>query len=115
RPRTCSGSTAPMATSHTTRAAMVSVLPAPAPATTSAGCAGAAITAACSSVGDGRPSAAATSCGLTSCTGTTLGRRTSGTETDPPCGRSGQPLSVTDNEEVSYWSGRVYLGHIDLT
>ena len=64
RPRTCSGSTCPVATSQTTRAAIVSVLPAPAPATTSAGRAGAAITAACSSVGGGRPSAAASDCGL---------------------------------------------------
>ncbi len=29
--------------------------------------------------------------------------------------RSGQSLSVINNEEVSHWSGRVYLGHTDLT
>jgi hypothetical protein len=55
-----------VATSQTTRAAMVSVLPAPAPATTSAGRAGAAITAACSSVGGGRPSAVASAAGVSS-------------------------------------------------
>ena len=37
--------------SHTTRAAIVSVLPDPAPATTSAGSSGASMTATCSSVG----------------------------------------------------------------
>ena len=37
RPSTWSGSTSPLATSHTTRAAIVSVLPEPAPATTSSG------------------------------------------------------------------------------
>ena len=50
-PRTLSGSTNSFATIHTTRAAIVSVLPAPAPATTSVGPGGAAITAACSAVG----------------------------------------------------------------
>src|SRR5690349_11220366 len=44
---------------------MVSVLPAPAPAITSAGCAGAAITSACSGVGLFSPSASAISNGLT--------------------------------------------------
>ena len=43
-----------MATSQTTRAAIVSVLPAPAPATTSAERAGAAITSACSPCGRGQ-------------------------------------------------------------
>jgi hypothetical protein len=42
---------------------MVSVLPDPAPATTNAGSVGAAITAACSGVGTGNPSALATSTG----------------------------------------------------
>ena len=51
RPNTWSGSMRPLATSHTTRAAMVSVLPAPAPATTSMGPRSACITVACCSVG----------------------------------------------------------------
>jgi hypothetical protein len=55
RPSTCSGSTIPFATSQTTRAAIVSVLPEPAPATTSSGPGGASMTAACSGVGSGRP------------------------------------------------------------
>ena len=50
-PSTCPGSAYPLATSQTTRAAIVSVLPAPAPAMTTSGPGGAAITAACSSVG----------------------------------------------------------------
>ena len=47
------------ATSQTTRAAIVSVLPLPAPATTSAGSSGASMTAVCSRVGGNWPSAAA--------------------------------------------------------
>ncbi|CPU66881.1 Uncharacterised protein [Mycobacteroides abscessus] len=41
--------------SQTTRAAIVSVLPEPAPATTSVGSSGASITSTCSGVGRGRP------------------------------------------------------------
>ncbi len=59
RPSTASGATSSLATSHTTRAAIVSVLPDPAPATTSIGSSGASITASCSGVGRGRPSASA--------------------------------------------------------
>ena len=52
RPRIASGSTIRLATSHDTRAAIVSVLPDPAPATTTSGrSVGAATTRACS--GDG--------------------------------------------------------------
>ena len=51
RPNTCSGAQYPLATSQTTRAAIVSVLPAPAPATTSMGPGGAPIIAACWGVG----------------------------------------------------------------
>ena len=47
-----------------TRAAIVSVLPAPAPAMTTSGPGGAQMTAACSSVGVGRPRASANSVGL---------------------------------------------------
>ena len=54
RPRICSGRTSPFATRNSTRAAIVSVLPDPAPATTSAGASGASMTAACSSVGRGQ-------------------------------------------------------------
>jgi len=70
-PSTWSGRTKPFATSQTTRADIVSVLPEPAPATTTAGASGAPITAACSAVGGGRPSAAA-SVGVTSPTSTVL-------------------------------------------
>jgi len=48
-----SGATSSFATSHTTRLAMVSVLPDPAPAITTAGASGASITATCSGVGGG--------------------------------------------------------------
>ena len=58
-PSTSSRRTMPFATSQTTRAAIVSVLPLPAPATTSAGASGASMTAVCSSVGGNWPSAAA--------------------------------------------------------
>ena len=51
KPRTSSGRIKPLATNHTTRAAIVAVLPAPAPATTSIGSIGAPITAACCGVG----------------------------------------------------------------
>jgi hypothetical protein len=51
-PRTASGATSSLATSQQTRAAMVSVLPEPAPATTTSGrSAGADTTRACSSEG----------------------------------------------------------------
>ncbi len=63
-PSTASGATSRLATIHTTRAAMVSVFPAPAPATTRVGPAGAAMTAACSSVGGGRPRVCANSPGV---------------------------------------------------
>ncbi len=63
-PSTWPGSAYPLATSHTTRAAIVSVLPAPAPAMTTSGPGGAAMTAACSSVGGKSPSAPANSAGL---------------------------------------------------
>ena len=53
-----------MATSQTTLAAIVSVLPAPAPAITTSGPGGAAMTAACSSVGAKSPRAEANSAGL---------------------------------------------------
>ena len=64
KPSTSPGRAYPLATSHTTRAAIVSVLPAPAPAMTTSGPGGAAITAACSSVGAKSPSAEASSAGL---------------------------------------------------
>lgn len=68
RPSTSSGRTRPLATIQTTRAAMVSVLPAPAPATTSNGPRGAAMISDCSSVGGNWPRATATSAGLTRAT-----------------------------------------------
>ncbi len=58
-PSTSSGRTNSFATSQSTRAAIVSVLPEPAPATTSAGASGASITARCSSVGRCWPIASA--------------------------------------------------------
>ena len=58
-PRISSGRTSPLATSHTTRPDMVSVLPDPAPATTSIGSIGASMIVACCGVGGGWPSAAA--------------------------------------------------------
>ena len=62
RPSTSSGWARPLAMSHTTRAAMVSVLPEPAPATTSRGRSGAWMTPCCSGVGAwGCPRAAASS------------------------------------------------------
>jgi hypothetical protein len=63
RPRTWSGRTSSLATSQSTRADIVSVLPEPAPATTTAGPSGAPITAACSAVGTGSRNASASSCG----------------------------------------------------
>ena len=51
RPRTWSGSTRPLATRYTTRAAIVSVFPEPAPATTRTGSSGASMIACCSAVG----------------------------------------------------------------
>src|SRR5690606_20114849 len=57
RPRTSAGSTSPLATSQTTRAAIVSVLPDPAPATTRWASGGASMTAACCGVGGGVPTA----------------------------------------------------------
>src|SRR5215467_14035092 len=59
RPRTRSGRTMPLATSQTSRAAIVSLLPEPAPAMTASGSSGAAITSACSAVGSGSPSSRA--------------------------------------------------------
>ena len=50
-PRIWSGWAYPLATSQTTREAIVSVLPEPAPATTRTGSTGAAMIAACSGVG----------------------------------------------------------------
>ena len=50
RPRTSSGRTLPVATSHTTRCAIRVVLPLPAPATTTVGRSGAVIAAHCSSL-----------------------------------------------------------------
>jgi hypothetical protein len=49
----------PLATSQTSRAAIVSLLPEPAPAMTASGPSGAAITAACSGVGSGSRSSRA--------------------------------------------------------
>ncbi|RAO36040.1 hypothetical protein PSN13_02042 [Micromonospora saelicesensis] len=63
-PRICSGRTYELATSQTTRAAIVSVLPDPAPATTSSGSTGAAMIAACSRVGAGNRSSLASSTGV---------------------------------------------------
>ena len=58
-PSTRSGRTIPLATSQTSRAAIVSLLPEPAPAMTASGPSGAAITAACSGVGSGNRSSRA--------------------------------------------------------
>ena len=69
-PSTWSGSTSPFATSHTTLAAIVSVLPDPAPATTSSGRGPASITAHCSVVGFGWPRAEAMSTAEWRVTGT---------------------------------------------
>ena len=64
-PSTSSGATRPLATSHTTRAAIVSVLPLPAPAMTSMDSSGASMIAACSRVGAcGSPRASAKSVAL---------------------------------------------------
>ena len=63
-PSTRSGRTIPLATSQTSRAAIVSLLPEPAPATTASGPSGAAITAACSGVGSGSRSRRASCTGL---------------------------------------------------
>lgn len=57
------GAYVPLATSHTTRAAIVSLFPEPAPATTRPGRKGAAMTAACSGVGSGSPSRRASCAG----------------------------------------------------
>ena len=59
RPSTRSGRTIPLATSQTIRAAIVSLLPEPAPAMTASGLSGAEITAACSGVGSGSRSSRA--------------------------------------------------------
>ena len=59
-----SGRARPLATSQTSRAAIVSLFPDPAPAMTATGRSGAAITAACSAVGSGRPSSRASCAGL---------------------------------------------------
>ncbi len=64
RPSTRSGRTSPPATSQTSRAAIVSLLPEPAPAMTASGASGALITAACSAVGSARPSSRASWAGL---------------------------------------------------
>ena len=58
-PSTRSGRTIPLATSQTSRAAIVSLLPEPAPAMTASGPSGAEITAACSGVGSGSRSSRA--------------------------------------------------------
>jgi hypothetical protein len=63
-PSTRSGRTIPFATSQTSRAAIVSLLPEPAPAITAIGASGAAITAACSAVGAAAPSSRASWAGL---------------------------------------------------
>ena len=55
RPSTCPARPARSRPASTTRAAIVSVLPEPAPATTSSGASGASITAACSGVGRRQP------------------------------------------------------------
>src|SRR5690554_2421679 len=64
RPRISPGLTCPLASSQSTRFAMVSVLPLPAPATTSAGVRSASMTARCCSVGRNMPSASAMSFAL---------------------------------------------------
>ena len=64
RPSTRSGRTTPLATSQTSRAAMVSLFPEPAPAITASGRGGAPMTAACSAVGSGSPSSRASCTGL---------------------------------------------------
>jgi hypothetical protein len=61
RPNTSLTCTWPFAISQITRLAIVAVLPLPAPAMTSEGMRGASITARCSSVGRGMPSASARS------------------------------------------------------
>ena len=63
RPSTRSGRTIPLATSQTSRAAIVSLLPEPAPAMTASGPSGAEITAACSGVGSGSRSSRASCAG----------------------------------------------------
>ncbi len=65
-PSTWSGRVWPLATSQITRAAIVSVLPDPAPATTSTGPGGASMTATCSGVGGCWPIARAMSAAPTS-------------------------------------------------
>src|SRR5699024_9019788 len=65
-PRICSGRTYPLATSHTTREAMVSLLPEPAPAMTTAGSKGAETTWDCSAVGSGCRRRRASSAGVNS-------------------------------------------------
>ncbi|BCJ54279.1 hypothetical protein Asp14428_57540 [Actinoplanes sp. NBRC 14428] len=64
RPRISSGWAYPFATSQTTREAIVSVLPDPAPATTRTGSTGAAMIAACSGVGACSRSSLASSSGV---------------------------------------------------
>src|SRR5690554_3296151 len=64
RPRISPGFTCPLASSQSTRFAMVSVLPLPAPATTSAGERSASMTARCCSVGRNMPRASAISFAL---------------------------------------------------
>ena len=59
RPSTDSGGTSPLTTSQTTREAIVSVLPDPAPATTSTDESGCSMTRTCSGVGRGSPNASA--------------------------------------------------------
>ena len=76
RPSTRSGWTRPFATSQTSLAAIVSLLPEPAPAMTASGASGAPMTAACSGVGSATPSNRA------SWTGLNLGRGAGG------CGNS---------------------------
>src|SRR6187399_1920452 len=61
RPRISLGLTTSLASSHSTRLAIVSVLPLPAPATTSEGLSGASMTARCCCVGRGLCSASAMS------------------------------------------------------
>src|SRR3954470_14841496 len=64
-PSTWLGCTCPFASSQSTRSAIVSVLPLPAPATTRAGASGASITAACCGVGGNIDSRCAISTALT--------------------------------------------------
>ena len=71
-PSTRSGWTRPFATSQTSLAAIVSLLPDPAPAITASGSSGALMTAACSGVGSSTPSSRA------SWTGLNLGRGAGG-------------------------------------